>query len=222
MYQTKEFSIKELVDFSRLICRLIDFKSEFTAAHSSGVAAVAVELSKVTGFSRYERRLIEIAAYLHDVGKLAIPSEILEKQDELTENEWFIMRSHVYYTYQMLEPFDMLRPLSEWASFHQERLNGTGYPFGLKAADLPLGARIMAVADVFTALTEDRPYRKGMDIKSTMEVLQSMVDDGELDNNLVDMVFRHSEALNKIRGSAQQEAINEYNTFQTVLNRHVN
>jgi len=220
-YRTKEFSTKELVDFSKLICCLIDFKSEFTAAHSSGVAAVAVELSKLTGFSKNEQRFIEIAAYLHDVGKLAIPSEILEKKENLTENEWFIMRSHVYYTYQMLGPFDMLKPISEWASLHQERLNGTGYPFGLNAADLSPGARIMAVADVFTALTEDRPYRKGMDIKSAGSVLQSMVDKGELDGNLVDMVFRHSKALNKIRGTAQQEAIYEYNTFQTVLSRHV-
>jgi HD-GYP domain-containing protein (c-di-GMP phosphodiesterase class II) len=220
--QTRDFSMKQLVDFSRLICRLIDFKSEFTAAHSSGVASVAVELSKLNGFSHDDRRLIMIAAYLHDVGKLAIPSEILEKQDKLTENERFIMRSHVYYTYQMLEPFDVLKPLSEWASFHQERLNGTGYPFGLNAADLPAGARIMAVADVFTALTEDRPYRKGMDTKSAMTVLQSMVDNGELDDNLVDMVFKHYEALNGFRESAQQEAINEYNTFMTVLNRHIN
>jgi len=220
--QTQEFSMAQLVDFSRLICRLIDFKSEFTAAHSSGVAAVAVELSRLNSFSYEDRRLIEIAAYLHDVGKLAIPSEILEKKDKLTENERFIMRSHVYYTYQMLEPFEVLMPLSDWASFHQERLNGTGYPFGLDASDLTDGARIMAVADVFTALTEDRPYRKGMDTESAMTVLQSMVDKGELDNDQVEMVFAHSQALNEIRGSAQQEAINEYNTFLTELNHQVN
>jgi HD-GYP domain-containing protein (c-di-GMP phosphodiesterase class II) len=213
--------MKQLVDFSRLICRLIDFKSEFTAAHSSGVAAVAVELSKLNNFSPADRRLIEIAAFLHDVGKLAIPSEILEKQDKLTKDEQFIMRSHVYYTYQMLEPFDVLKPLSDWASFHQERLNGTGYPFGLNAADLPVGSRIMAVADVFTALTEDRPYRKGLDTKGAMTVLQSMVDKGELDNHLIDMVFKHWNKLNRIRKSAQQEAINEYNLFLTVLNHHV-
>jgi len=219
---SRDFSMKQLVDFSHLICRLIDFKSEFTAAHSSGVAAVAVELSKLNGFSYDERRLIEIAAYLHDVGKLAIPSEILEKQDPLTEHEQFIMRSHVYYTYQMLEPFEVLTPLSQWASFHQERLNGSGYPFGLNAADLPAGARIMAVADVFTALTEDRPYREGMDTKNALDVLQSMVDTGELDDDLVDMVSKHSETLNKIRASAQQEAVNEYTAFQNILNHHVN
>lgn len=219
--RTKELSIEELVDFSRLICRLIDFKSEFTAAHSSGVAAVAVELSKLTGFSKYERRLIEIAAYLHDLGKLAIPSEILEKRNKLTDDEWFIMRSHVYHTYQALEPFEMLKSIGSWGSLHQERLNGTGYPFGLEADELPLGSRIMAVADVFTALTEDRPYRQGMDSEKTLSVLQSMVDNGELDKNIVDRIFEHYDEINKIRSSAQKEAISEYNTFQRLLNHYL-
>jgi len=219
--QTREFSMDQMVDFSRLICRLIDFKSKFTAAHSSGVAAVAVALARMNGFTYNEHRIIEIAAYLHDVGKLAIPSEILEKQDKLTDTEQFVMHSHVYYTYQMLEPFEMLMPLSDWASFHQERLNGTGYPFGLDASDLPDGARIMAVADVFTALTEDRPYRKGMDTQSAMKVLKSMVEKGELDNDQVEMVFAHSETLNDIRNLAQKEAISEYNSFQTKLNHQL-
>ncbi len=217
--KTREFSTKELVAFSQFICRLIDFKSEFTATHSSGVASVAVALSRLAGFSRHERRLIEIAAYLHDLGKLAIPSEILEKQGVLTERERFIMRSHVYHTYQMLEPFEVLRIVSQWGALHQERLNGTGYPFGLDADDLPLGARIMAVADVFTALTEDRPYRKGMDIESAMTVLRSMVGNGELDPSLVDKALDNYEILDNIRALSQKEAMNEYNMLQSVIKR---
>ena len=216
-FSTRELSARDLVEFSKLLCRLIDFKSEFTATHSSGVAAVAVELARVTGFSKNERRLIEIAGYLHDLGKLAIPSEILEKRGQLTDNEQFIMRSHVYHTYQTLEPFEVLRPVNQWGSLHQERLNGTGYPFGLGGDDLPLGARIMAVADVFTALTEDRPYRKGMDTKNTMAVLQSMSDGEELDATLVARVFRHYDRFNTIRESAQQQATGEYSQFQEIL-----
>lgn len=214
---TRELSAQDLVEFSKLLCRLIDFKSEFTATHSSGVAAVAVELANATGFSRNERRLIEIAGYLHDLGKLAIPSEIIEKRGQLTDNERFIMRSHAYHTYRTLDAFEVLRPVNQWGSLHQERLNGTGYPFGLGGDDLPLGARIMAVADVFTALTEDRPYRKGMDTKSTMAVLQSMSDKDELDATLVARVFRHYDRFNTIRESAQQQAIGEYSKFHRVL-----
>lgn len=219
--RTNELTIEEMVEFSRLICRLIDFKSKFTAVHSSGVAAVAIELSKLAGFSKNERKLIEIAAYLHDLGKLAIPSEILEKQNTLTDNERFIMRSHVYHTYEVLESFEMLRVAGYWGALHQERLNGTGYPFGLKSDELPLGSRIMAVADVFTALTEDRPYRKGMDPKNAITVLESMVGAGELDGALVDMVFKNYDEINGIRDSAQKEAMRNYNAFRKILNRDV-
>jgi len=217
--RTNELTIDEMVEFSKLICRLIDFKSKFTAAHSSGVAAVAIELSKLAGFSKNERKLIEIAAYLHDLGKLAIPFEILEKQDKLTDNERFIMRSHVYHTYQVLQSFEMLRVAGYWGALHQERLNGTGYPFGLKSDELPLGSRIMAVADVFTALTEDRPYRKGMDPKNAVTVLESMVETGELDGPLVDMVLKTYDQINGIRHAAQKEAMRNYDAFRKILNR---
>jgi HD-GYP domain-containing protein (c-di-GMP phosphodiesterase class II) len=216
-YQSKELDINELRDFAWLICRLIDFKSEFTATHSSGVAATASAVAELVGFSDHENKLMEIAAYLHDLGKLAIPSEILEKPAKLSDDEWFIMRSHVYYTYQMLEPISVLGIISSWGALHQERLNGTGYPFGYKEEELPFGSRILAVADVFTALTEDRPYRKGMNKKETVDVLQSMAAKGELDENLINLVLEHFDEMNIIRNSAQKKAIQEYKEFQASL-----
>ncbi len=218
-YEDKELSNEEMVGFSRLIDRLIGFKSWFIAAHSRGVAAVAVELSRLSGFSKHERRLIEIAAYLHDLGKVAIPPQILEKQDKLSDHERSIMESHVYHTYQILEPFETLRIAGFWGTLHQERLNGTGYPFGLTSDDLPLGARIMAVADVFTALTENRPYRKGMDPDTARAALQSMLNAGELDQYLVDIVFDHYDNMNTIRDAAQKEAVADYHSFQEILHR---
>jgi HD-GYP domain-containing protein (c-di-GMP phosphodiesterase class II) len=220
LYEEKELSNEEMVGFSRLIARLIGFKSQFTAEHSRAVAAVAVEMSRFSGFSKHDQRLIEIAAYLHDLGKLAIPIQILEKRDKLSANERSIMQSHVYHTYQVLEPFEMFRIAGFWGTLHQERLNGTGYPFGLTSAELPLGARIMAVADVFTALTENRPYRKGMNPDSAKAALQNMVDTGELDRQLVGIVFEHYDEMNTIRGSAQKEAIADYQMFLEDLNRH--
>ena len=215
----KLFSIEEMVDFSKLIDRLIGFKSSFTVPHSSGVAAAAVELARMSGFSKHDQRLIEIAAYLHDLGKLAIPSRILEKKDKLSDDERSIMESHVYHTYQVLEPFEMLRIAGFWGTLHQERLNGTGYPFELTSDELPMGARIMAVADVFTALTENRPYRKGMNSDDAKAALQSMVNAGELDEHLVEMVFEHYDELNAIRYSAQKEAVSDYHMFQENLHR---
>jgi HD-GYP domain-containing protein (c-di-GMP phosphodiesterase class II) len=214
LHRTRELVIDELLDFAMLICRLIDFKSEFTATHSSGVAATAVEIAKLLGFSTYEQKLMRIAAYLHDLGKIAIPSEILEKKNILTGEEWHVMRSHAYYTYQILEPVDTLNTICTWGALHQERLDGSGYPFGIKADELPLGARIMAVADVFTAITENRPYRLGMDKKHAVDVLRSMASNSELDKTLVNLILEHYDEINETRDISQKEAIREFDLFQ--------
>jgi HD-GYP domain-containing protein (c-di-GMP phosphodiesterase class II) len=219
-YEEKEVSNEKMLGLSRLIARLISFKSRFTAEHSSGVASVAVEMSRFSGFSKHDQRLIEIAAYLHDLGKLAIPSPILEKQDKLSDVERSIMQSHVYHTYQVLEPFEMFRIAGFWGTLHQERLNGTGYPFGLTSDELPMGARIMAVADVFTALTENRPYRKGMNTEDAKGALKSMVNAGELDGHLVELVFQHYDEINTIRASAQKKTVADHHIFQEILHCH--
>lgn len=217
MGRADSLKLNDLLDFGWLICRLVDFKSEFTATHSCGVAATAVALAKKKKFSNYEMKLIALAAYLHDIGKLAIPTEIIEKPGKLNDDEWCIMRSHVFYTYQILEPLDKLKRVTSWGALHQEKLNGRGYPFGYRADQLPLGSRIMAVADVFTALTEDRPYRKGMGRQETLEVLKSMATQQELDEGLINIVDHHFDEMNAIRESAQREAVSSYGRFQESL-----
>jgi len=173
------------------------------------------------GFSDEEGKLIEIAANLHDLGKLAVPSEIIEKPGKLTDEEWHIMRSHVYYTHQILNSVDILGLINTWSALHQERLNGKGYPFGYKNEELPLGSRIMAVADIFTALTENRPYRKGMNQETAMHVLQSMADRGEIDGHLVNLVFENYDKMNNARDAAQQDAIREYSSFNRSLKQNI-
>lgn len=216
--RTTTISIDLMIEFSKIICCLIDFKSEFTATHSSGVAATAVAISKWLGFSTNEQKHIGISAFLHDIGKLAVPSEILEKPGKLTDEEWYVMRSHVYYTHQILGAIEIPSIISEWSSLHQERLNGKGYPFGYKSDDLPLGARIITVADIFTALTEDRPYRKGMDQEKAKDILQSMADKEEIDQLLINIVFSNFGELNDIRVAAQGRAVDDFIAFQMALN----
>lgn len=215
--ETIDTDIGELLDFSRLLCRIIDFKSEFTATHSSGVAAAGKTLAALVGFSREECAMFEIAAYLHDLGKLAIPSEILEKRDRLTPEEWNIMRSHVYHTYRILEPIEVLNLISSWSSLHQERLDGSGYPFHVRGDELPLGARIMAVADVFTGLTENRPYRPGMAREGILEGLREMAARGELDARLVSLLGSHFNAVHRACEEAQAQAVREYEAFRESL-----
>jgi len=215
--ETIDTDMSEFVSFSRLLCRIIDFKSEFTATHSSGVAAVGRSLASLVGFSRQECQMFEIAAYLHDLGKMAVPSEILEKQDRLTPAEWRVMRTHAYYTYQILNPIEALNLVASWSSLHQERLDGSGYPFHVGEDDLPLGARIMAVADVFTGLTENRPYRKGMTREEALGVLHDMAAKRELDPSLVALLETHYGAILLAREEAQVQAVREYETFREEL-----
>lgn len=204
----------QMLDFSTIVCRLIDFKSAFTATHSSGVAASAVALAQKVGFVGDELRNIEIAAYLHDLGKLAVPREVIEKNGKLNDEEWMVMRTHVYYTHQILHPVDVLRIIDAYGSLHQERVNGSGYPFGYTGEELPLGAKIMAVADVFTAITEDRPYRKGMAREEALAALHAMAAKDDLDSRLVELAGEHFTDLNAARHQAQVAAAAKFREFQ--------
>ena len=215
--ETIDTDIREFLDFSRLVCRIVDFKSKFTATHSSGVAAVGKTLASLVGFSRQECVMFEIAAYLHDLGKMAIPSEILEKRDRLTQAEWGVMRTHVYYTYEILNPIEVLNLVASWSSLHQERLDGSGYPFHVGEDDLPLGARLMAVADVFTGITENRPYRKGMTREEALGVLHGMAAKGELDARLIALLEINYDAIHRAREEAQAQAVREYGAFREAM-----
>lgn len=200
----------ELLDLTKLFSRIIDFRSRFTVNHSSGVAASARKIAELIGFSKKECHLMEVAGYLHDLGKLVIPIEILEKPSHLTREEFKLIRGHTYYTYRTLAPLKELNTINTWASFHHERLDGNGYPFRLKAHELFLGSRILAVADVFTAIMEDRPYRTGMPEDKALKLLRNMADQQALDPNIVALSAQHFNDLNNARIYAQKEPSEEY------------
>lgn len=210
-----ELDIDTLLSLTDIFRRMIDFRSRFTATHSSGVAAVAESLASRIGFSRRECLDMRVAGYLHDLGKLAIPSELLEKPGRLSPEEMNLMRSHTFHTYRTLESLPQLSTIAEWAAFHHERMDGTGYPFKLSAEDLPIGSRIMAVADVFTALMEDRPYRKGMSSEQAEKVIRDMADAQVLDPDVVSEVFRDLESINQARMTAQSRSTMEYDSFSS-------
>lgn len=214
-----DLDLEGLLAFARFLCRIIDFKSGFTATHSSGVAACGRELARLAGFSGTECVRFEIAAYLHDLGKMAVPLEVLEKPGRLDAAEWGIMRTHVYYTHQVLSPIAALGEMVAWGGLHQERLDGSGYPFGVGAAEIPFGARVMAVADVFTGITEDRPYRAGMPEGEARRVLGEMAGRNQLDANLVGLLLAHFAEINRIRAEAQARAVREYQDFSEALAR---
>ena len=200
-------------DFARVAAHIIDFRNRFTATHSRGVAAVARELSLLSGFPEKEGKIMEIAGFLHDLGKLAVPNEILEKNGALSEEEFNVIRKHTYYTHAILSRLRGLEYIAVLAAHHHEKLDGSGYPFHVKGQNFSQLSRIMAVADVLTALTEDRPYRAGMNRERTEKILWDMAEGNGLDGGIVDLTAKNFLYLNDIRINAQKEALKEYGEF---------
>ncbi|MCG9968554.1 HD domain-containing protein [Pelotomaculum terephthalicicum JT] len=187
--QLKRVGLNDLKQIAEMFAVIIDNKSPFTYLHSKGVANVAVRLAEAMNFGREDLIMMEIAGFLHDLGKLSIPDEILEKPGSLSAEEFALIKQHTYYTFHILREAGIPSTIAEWAAYHHEKPNGGGYPFGLEAPQLSLGARIMAVADVFTALREDRPYRPGLGKKSIEEIMGKMVLSNALDGEIVGKLF---------------------------------
>lgn len=206
-------TMDDLVELAYLFSHIIDFRSKFTARHSAGVAKTAEKLANFVGFSPNECKKMLVAGYLHDLGKLAIDTDILEKPSKLDPDEFNEMRSHTYYTYQLLKVIPQFDEINAWASYHHEKLNGTGYPFHFNGENLSLGSRIMAVADVFTAITENRPYRKGMEDTEAITVLRNMVTSGALEEKIVNLLIQNFDTINALRDSSQKKAGVYYANF---------
>ncbi|MDH3392402.1 MAG: HD domain-containing protein [Desulfobulbaceae bacterium] len=203
----------DLLDMTELFGHIIDFRCRFTATHSSGVSACAASLARLARFSESECMMMKIAGNLHDLGKLAVPVEILEKPAPLTDAEFSIVKAHTYYTFMVLRNFREMDNIREWAAYHHERLDGKGYPFHLRGDELSMGARVMAVADVFTAITEDRPYRSGMTPEDARRVLVDMAENKALDGDVVQLMLDNFAEVNHMRVLAQTASLDEYQAF---------
>lgn len=179
------FQIKKLAGF---FAKIVDYKSPFTSTHSIGVAERAEKLSRYMGFDEETVQKMYLAGALHDIGKVAVGNEILEKPDRLTDAEFAVMKHHAAYTYNILSEIDDFEEIRDFAAFHHERLDGTGYPFGKDASELNVQERMMACIDIYQALTESRPYKKGMSHERACEILKNMADKGWLDMDIIDKI----------------------------------
>src|SRR5207245_4385454 len=150
----------------------LDLRDEETAHHTVRVAELTVDLARAAGMSEAQLVHVRRGALLHDIGKMGIPDAILHKRDKLTEEEQAAMRKHPVYAFELLSPIAYLRPALDIPYCHHERWDGTGYPRGLKGEQIPLVARIFAVADVWDALRSDRPYRKGWSDEQALQYIR--------------------------------------------------
>ena len=142
-----------------VVTSTVEAKDDYTACHGSDVASMAERVALRMGLATKEAREVHYAAMLHDVGKIAVPSEILCKQGPLTEEEWVVMRSHTVVGAELVERIDAFAHLAPAVRSSHERIDGNGYPDGFAGADIPLAARIVAVCDTYDAIVTDRPYR---------------------------------------------------------------
>jgi HD-GYP domain-containing protein (c-di-GMP phosphodiesterase class II) len=180
-----EYRPEQVFAFSSVFARIIDYKSRFTREHSVGLAAKAAAISDYYHFDLEKKTAFYLAATLHDIGKLAVDINILEKPDRLTSAEFSAIQEHAWHSYRILRDIDGFQKMNPWASYHHEKLDGSGYPFGLSAIDLGFEERLMACLDIYQALVEKRPYKDGMSHNKAISILDKMAKKGSIDGDIV-------------------------------------
>ena len=166
-------SNSHLLDVVTSLANTIDAKDTYTKGHSTFVSRYSEALARAIGLPEAEVERIRLGALLHDIGKIGIPENVLRKPTMLTDEEWEIMKQHpVIGAEKVLAPNESLRDLIPMVKYHHEHWDGSGYPYGLKGEEIPLSARIVAIADAYHALISDRPYRKGLGVEKACEILK--------------------------------------------------
>lgn len=187
-----ELSFEEIHNITNVLSKIIDSKSSYTQRHSQGLSKKVAIIADFYGLEQEEKMKLIISADLHDIGKLAVPNDILDSPNKLSDEEFNIIKKHPNYTRLALQEIKGFEDITEWASNHHEKLNQKGYPFGKMDEDLDFNSRLIACLDIYQALTEERPYRKGLLHEEAIEILNKMMEDGFIDAKItkdIDYVF---------------------------------
>ena len=180
-----EYTDEEVRRIAELFAKIVDYKSQFTQHHSKGVAEKAEIMARFYGFDREKTIRFYFAGAMHDIGKLAIVNDILEKPGKLTVDEFAEIKNHAVATHYILGQIGEIPDIVKWAANHHEKLNGKGYPQGLSEKDLSFEEQLMACIDIYQALTEKRPYKDGLSHERTISIMEAMAAKGELNEGII-------------------------------------
>jgi len=183
----------------------LNLKDHETADHCARVSENCVTLGRIVGLSEFELKNLKWGAYLHDVGKIGIPEQLLLKPGKLTPEEWTIMERHPVMGYTMIRSIEFLRFATDVVLCHHERFDGGGYPRGLRGDKIPLSARIFALMDTLDAMTSDRPYRRALPIRAVQDELRSKAG-SHYDPQIVESFVAVPESAWLVQGSAAATA----------------
>lgn len=214
------YKVITIEDIIVCLAFIIDCKCDITNFHSLSVSNTSCMLGKYFNLSENEYYNLKIGSLLHDIGKIAIPNEILKKEGPLTKAEFEIMKQHAVYTYEILSNLKHKHILNI-ASNHHEKLNGKGYPRGL--SDLTLSEKIVAVADIFVALIQKRSYKDGFSKDKVIEILSNCANKGEIDGEVVKKVIENYDYLEKMNNQLYSLYNDEitllYNEYNNLLSK---
>ena len=202
-YQLKEDNKKLIVDLKDLfsgtinaIMDALDSKDSYTLGRSRRVAFYTSKIIAAMDLNKTEKATIELAALLHDIGMIGVQEEILHKVEKLTEEEREEIRKHVFYSVKILEDIKQLDKVTDIIKYHHEFYNGAGYPFGVKGEEIPLGARIIAIADAYDSLVSFRPYRDGLTPEEALKIIEEKRGE-QFDPSLLDIFEKVVDDANK-------------------------
>lgn len=192
--EAAQFTLEEKKHFLEMIAYSIDFRSEFMVLHTVTTVSVSQITAQILGLEEIDKEKIYFGALLHDLGKVACPVGILEKNGKLTKEEMDIMKQHVVITGEILKDY-LEDEVKEIAVRHHEKLDGSGYPKGLKAQDLSQNDRIVAIADIVSALVRKRSYKGAYDNKTTLSILENMKEGNKICPFVTETVMNHFEQI---------------------------
>ncbi len=186
------------IAIAEFIAKIVDAKSSFTFQHSLKVAQLSQFIAKDFGYSPKVQKMLYLAGLVHDIGKLHTPDSILHKPDKLTTEEYNCIKRHATDSRFILHNIFRSQRILDWASNHHERLDGSGYPLGKMAHELDKPSRIVAVSDVFQALTQSRPYRPGISLNQALDTVRTLVDNHQLDGEIFQCLERNAHYCYKL------------------------